>query len=31
MVLGFGKSAEGDMQFERVYHDILVAARGGAV
>jgi hypothetical protein len=29
--LGSGNSAEGDMQFERVYHDMLVAARGGAV
>jgi hypothetical protein len=31
MVLGSGKSAEGDLQFERVYHDLLLAARGGAV
>jgi hypothetical protein len=31
MALGSGKSAEGDMQIERVYHDMLVAARGGAV
>jgi hypothetical protein len=29
MVLGAGKYAEGDMQFEGVYHDMLVPARGG--
>jgi hypothetical protein len=29
MVLGAGKYAEGDMQFEGVYHYMLVPARGG--